>query len=383
MSGEDSEVIGILTFYWADDYGGMLQAYALKRQLELLGEKAEFIPYAPVRLTGRYWLCPLWAERKDSGLHYFFHRYLFKQNLLLGRSYWRRRRMMRAFRYRYLTKRLPVRSVKYLSLQPYQTVFVGSDQVWNPDITIDLDDAYIGNIPRRGDCRLIAYGASLGGNPLLADERKKFARHVCGFSAVSVREETDVPRIERLLGRKVWNVLDPVLLLGRAEWEKVSKRYTCEGAIVVCTTQPDELLLDYVRSLSKDSGRKIISLSRPSNLSGHFRDGKAIPEIDVRIESGPAEFLGYIRSAYCVLTNSFHAMAFSILWEKPFLCFRHSTRSARQEDLLRKLGLLSHLVGPDKPGNVMEIWSGTDWKQVRRRLAEARELSRRYIIENM
>ena len=130
-------MIGILTFYWADDYGGMLQAYALKRQLELLGEKAEFIPYAPVRLTGRYWLCPLWAERKDSGLHYFFHRYLFKQNLLLGRSYWRRRRMMRAFRYRYLTKRLPVRSVKYLSLQPYQTVFVGSDQVWNPDITIE------------------------------------------------------------------------------------------------------------------------------------------------------------------------------------------------------------------------------------------------------
>ena len=47
-------MVGILTFHWADDYGAMLQAYALKRQLELLGERAELIPYAPVKLTGRY-----------------------------------------------------------------------------------------------------------------------------------------------------------------------------------------------------------------------------------------------------------------------------------------------------------------------------------------
>lgn len=376
-------MIGILTFYWADDYGGMLQAYALKRQLELLGERAECIPYAPVRLTGRYWLCPLYVDRKDGELQYFFQRRLLKWNLSLGLDHWRRRRLMRTFRHRYLTRKLPIRSVRGISLSPYQTVFVGSDQIWNPDITVGLDDAYIGNIPRKGDCRLVSYGASLGGNPLSADERRKFAQYVGSFFAVSLREQTEVSRIEQLLGKKVWNVLDPVLLLERTEWERILKRDTGGEAIVLCTTERDEALLEYAFSLSKDSGKKIISLSRPSLLSRRFHDGKDIPGIEVCIACGPAEFLGYIQSAYCVLTNSFHAMAFSILWEKPFLAFRHNIRSIRQEDLLRKLGLLSHLAGADKPGDVMEIWTGTDWEQVRTRLTKEREVSRRFIMDNI
>ena len=53
-------MIGILTFFWADDYGAMLQAYALKHYLEKMsGRNVKIIPYAPVKLTGRYWLYPV------------------------------------------------------------------------------------------------------------------------------------------------------------------------------------------------------------------------------------------------------------------------------------------------------------------------------------
>ena len=211
-------MVGILTFHWADDYGAMLQAYALKRQLELLGERAELIPYAPVKLTGRYWLCPVCADRRPEGLHYYLNRYMLARHLSMGGSFWRRRQKMRAFRRTYLTARPSIRRAADISLAPYKTVFVGSDQVWNPDITVDLDDAYVGGIPRRGDCRLAAYAASLGGNPLLPEDREKLAKCVGGgFSAVSLRERTDADWVEKLIGRPVRDVLDPVLLLDRAE----------------------------------------------------------------------------------------------------------------------------------------------------------------------
>ena len=373
--------IGILTFHWADDCGAMLQAYALRRRLELLGERAEIIPYAPVKLTGRYWLCPLWAVPGEGGLRCSFQWNLFKQNLLLGRQYFARRRHMRAFRHRYLTPRLPIRGAEKISLFPYKTVLIGSDQVWNPDITVDLDDAYIGNIPRRGSCRLVSYGASLGGNSLSPEQRQAFSRYVGEFSAVSLREQADTAWVGRLLGRQVRSVLDPVLLLERPEWERIAKDFGVGDAVVLYLTEPNEALLRCARALSAYLGKRIVSLSRPPYLSERFQDGKPVPGVDIRADAGPAEFLGCLRDACCVLTNSFHATSFSILLEKPFLTFPHSTRNLRLEDLLRKLGLLSHLTETDRPDGAMEIWTGTDWDQVRARLAAEREASVRFLME--
>ena len=94
--------------------------------------------------------------------------------------------------------------------------------------------------------------------------------------------------------------------------------------------------------------------------------------------------MGYIRNAFCVITNSFHGTALSILFEKPFLTYCQSTRDIRQKDLLKSLGLTSHLLDleeePEPP--VEEIWASTDWEQVRAQLFEERERSRRFIDEN-
>lgn len=376
-------VIGILTFHWADDCGGMLQAYALKRRLELLGQEAEFLPYAPVKLTGRYWLCPLWAVRTGDGLRYAFQLRALIWNLLLGPCFFTRRRRMRAFRRRYLTAASPVRRAEDLSLLPYQTVLVGSDQVWSPDITGDLDDAYVGNIPRRGGCRLVSYGASLGGNPLPPEYEEKFIRYVSGFDAVSLREETSADYVGRLLGRETRTVLDPVLLLERSEWERAARDPGGGDAIVLYVTEPNEALVRCAYGLSQRLGKPIISLSYASLLSRDFRRRKCAPGIDVRTGCGPAEFLGYLRNACCVLTNSFHGTAFSVLLEKPFLAFPHSAKNARLRDLLEKLGLSSHLLETSRPEEALALWAATDWAPVRARLAAEREASIRFLAENI
>lgn len=375
-------MVGILTFHWADDYGAMLQAYALKRQLELMGEQVEFVPYAPVKLTGRYRLIPICVRLQNGELRYYIHRYMAKRNLLMGGAFWVRRWNMRTFRRTYLTAQRPVRSVDRLSLLKYRTVFVGSDQVWNPEITVGLDDAYIGSIPQRGECRLAAYGASLGGASLSEADRKKFAACVgSSFSAISLREQTDAAGVEQMLGRSVSSVLDPVLLLDRPEWEKIGKTPGEQGYILLYLTEFSLPLLHCAQALSRQTGREIISVSKPAVL--RLGGAGAIQGISERAEGGPAELLGWLQNAHYVLTNSFHGTAFSVLLEKSFLSFRHSTRSVRQEDLLHNLGLDSHLVEEAQPDRARAIWASTDWEEVRARLREERESSRRFILENI
>lgn len=375
-------MVGILTFHWADDYGAMLQAYALKRQLELLGEEVELVPYAPLKLTGRYRLIPICAEYRNGKLRYFVHRYMAKQNLLMGRAFWERRWNMRQFRRAYLTPRRAVKSAEKISLQKYKTVFVGSDQVWNPEITVGLDDAYTGSIPQRGSCRLAAYGASMGGAALSEADRRKFAAHVGnGFSAVSLREKIDVESVEQMLGRSITDVLDPVLLLDHSEWERIGKAPSEQGYILLYLTEFNLPLLRCAQALSRQTGGKLISVSKPTVLRSGGAD--AIQGIEERAEGGPAEFFGWLQNADCVLTNSFHGTAFSVLLEKDFLSFRHNTRSVRQEDLLCKLGLEACLVEEVRPDEARAIWANTDWGAARACLRRERERSKRFILENI
>lgn len=368
-------MIGILTFHWADDYGALLQAYALKHRLEELAGDVEIIPYAPVKLTGRYWLCPAYAQLVNGKLHFHLRRHVLKQNLTLGGSFLARRRRMRSFRRKYLTAARPVRRADRLSLEPYEAVFVGSDQVWNPDITVDLDDAYVGNIPRRGKCRLISYGASISGHVFSPPEVEKLRRFAGdGFAGISLRERADAERLEQLLGREVRDVLDPVLLVEPSHWRSLARPPVEEGYILLYLTQPHESLIRCARALSARLGKKLISLSPP----WYFGETGAV---ESQIGSGPAEFLGYIQNAGCVLTNSFHATAFSALLEKPFLTFRHRERNIRLYELLHGLGLDDLLVEDVPADEVLPLWASVDWDGTRQRLKDKRETSETFILE--
>ena len=94
-------------------------------------------------------------------------------------------------------------------------------------------------------------------------------------------------------------------------------------------------------------------------------------------QAGPQEFLGYIHHAECVVTNSFHGIAFSIIFEKRFIGFLHETRGERTRNILKICGLEDRLYeerGGDSYGRG-EIC----WEDVRRRTAEAVRHSKIYL----
>lgn len=369
-------MIGMLTFHWADDYGALLQAYALKRRLEALGGETEVIPYAPVKLTGRYWFCPVYARAEGGAIRYKPWGYLLRRNLALGMDFWVRRRRMARFRRRYLTAKPPVRRADKISLAGYEAVFVGSDQVWNPDITVDLDDAYIGNVPGREGCRWVSYAASASGHAFTRDEEEKLRRFVGGgFAGISLRERGDARRLEELLGRKVWDVLDPALLVEASHWRELAeppKDGEGEEYILLYLTEPHEGLMRCARALSARLGKKLVALGQPRHLGW-------AGDVNVRAGIGPEEFVGYLDRAGWVLTNSFHATAFSVLFEKPFLTFRHRQRGIRLEELLEGLGLGSLLVEEAGEDEALSLWEKADWAEARRRLEEKRAASQRFI----
>ena len=368
---------GLLTFHWADDCGGMLQAYALKRYLELQGEEAVFLPYAPRKLTGRYWWAPLIATQQQGRIRYQVPLLWWGGNALRGTGFWRRRRLMRRFRRQYLTTRPPVRRAEQLSLAGLRCLFVGSDQVWNPAITVGLDDAYLGELPGKETCRIASYAASMGGDRLPEDCRARFARQVGeNFAAVSVREESAVPFVAELLGREPACVLDPTLLLDREEWERVAVPPKEERYLLVYATQRNTEMAEEIRAFAREQGLRAIQLSAQ-------RWWEITAGVESRDAVGPAEFVGYFRNAACVITNSFHGTVFSILFRRPFLTFCHTTRGARMGDLLNKLGLLERLATGEIESDRRRLAAPTDWEGAAERLTAARQQSEAFIARQL
>ncbi|MCI9127773.1 MAG: polysaccharide pyruvyl transferase family protein [Eubacterium sp.] len=370
-------MIGILTFYWADDYGAMLQAYALKHYLEKTSNKqVRIIPYAPVKFTGRYWLCPIVASYVDGEMKYSFLINRFKRNMSFLYQFLKRRKNMRAFRCSYLTRKLVIRRADGISLKKYSCVFVGSDQVWNPEITVGLDDAYMGNIKRKGNCKIISYGASFGGDMLKEEYILDFKTSVNNnFAAVSLREKSAVPFVSRILQRSVSDVLDPTLLLEQKEWEQLGKLPYEQGYILFIYTEYNKEMVQYLQDLSVILKKKVIQLSMP--WPGQNEDW-----IDIKIEGGPSEFIGYFQNASYVVTNSFHGMVFSVLMEKQFLVFKHSSKNARIENFLKKVDLESRLIKEQEPAKRELIMNRIDWKYVKQLLEKEKKFSIKFIQEN-
>lgn len=370
-------MIGLLTFHWADDYGAMLQAYGLKQYLFGLGEEVELLPYAPCKLTARYGWAPLWVWREGGQLRYRLHRSWWKRNVLLGGAFWARKRAMRRFRRQYLTRHRPVRRAEQLSLRGYRCVVVGSDQVWNPQITIDLDAAYTGQLPGREGCRLVAYAASLGNGNLEEPEWATLARRVReNFAAVSVRERQVAPLLQARCGREIADVVDPTLLLTRSQWENIALPPPEKGYILLYHTERSEPLMQYAQQLARQSGRQVLDISFPIRV----KPGEAILP---RIRGGPAEFVGYVQNAACVLTNSFHGLVFSLQFEKPFLVFQHNTGNTRLADLLGKLGLTGRMVSGDSSPAPGSVWQPINWAAVGQRLEEERRRSGEFLRKNV
>lgn len=245
----------------------------------------------------------------------------------------------------------------------------GSDQLWNPKFPMVSDVDFLQFAHKEQN---IAISASIGIAELSSDEESKFRERLKNFKAISVREKQAKELIEPLCDIKIDVLLDPTLMLGAKQWQKIENRVkTPEKYIVV-------YLLDY-------KGReKVMSvLEKAYNLD--------IPEIVWILDKkhpeyywyGPSEFLYVIHNADAVFTDSFHGTVFSVIFERKVWVFerKHNgySMNSRITSLVDTLGLPYNII----INNDLDINNDIDFSIVKKNLKREQEKFENYLVSNL
>ena len=365
--------VGIITFHCSNNFGAMLQAFALKTYLQQSGIKTDLVRYEPPFMTGRHWWFPyVPIEGRKKRLEW--EKKAWKSHLRMGMDFFRQRANYNRFKRKYLIRRFQRKLLfsGQLKWLPYSCYVVGSDQIWNPDITYGLRKAYFGAFDNKRKKRVIAYAASLGGAALAEQHKQEFSGLVRRVDTISVREEEAISYVENCSQKKVISVLDPVFLLEKESWQQVEKVPDRKGYVLVYTAEWNKELQEYALALAKEKNLPAVIL----------RASKWGEDVGFEADyiSGPSEFLGYIHNADYVVTNSFHAIAFSIIYQKKFLAFLHSNRGARIRNILHIHELEGRLYNKEEN---TQIDAAVNWDRVIERTRESVKLTKDFLQENI
>lgn len=311
----------ILTFQFAHNYGALLQAYALKQYLKIQGIDGEITPYYPDWAQSEYAISPF-----AKGIPP-------RRRVRLALQYWKRKEQSEIFD-KFISEELDAGDTfsserelkKWLEMHEY--VICGSDQIWNNSITGDSGAYYA------KDCNVkkISYAASLGTTKLNKIQERNVIDYLPLFSAISVREPGAAVQLARILHKEIQVVMDPVFLLNKNEWKKLSRPVNVDSDyLFLYFLRENEKLLECAKKYAEENGLKIYEV-HPTLATKH-NGCKRLKNV------GPKEFIWLIENASCVCTNSFHATAFSTIFRKKLIHIPNSKSPERTTSLLERVGI--------------------------------------------
>ena len=252
-------------------------------------------------------------------------------------------------------------------------VFItGSDQVWNKNMVGELSDIYTLNFdyPK---AKKISYAASVGDNSLIAKNKDEYISKISQIDYISVREEDTRNELVKVIDNNINVVLDPTLLLKKDEWEKVISHLNKEKEkyIFAYVVTPDDEYIRIVKDLSEKTDLPVVfcGIKNPG-----FKK-----TLKTMYTEGPLEFVNYIKNAEYIVTTSFHATVFSIIFNKKFFIIPHSKTGARVTNLLDKLGIKGRSFKTYEEYKNTNYNIETNWTEVNKKLNEEREKSMKWL----
>lgn len=287
--------IGILTFHFSNNYGAVLQCYALKTMLETLGYEVIIINRLPNR--------PKLFKR----IYYFFAKFLFKQNNLSGWQYFNdeRKKLLSPLTDKYYS----THQIKLCLKLNFDAVIVGSDQVWRYDNRFADNNYFLDFIDEKQypNIKKIAYAASFGLDSWSGDI-DCVSNLLRQFNCISVRENSGVKICNDIFHIDAIKVLDPTFLLN-------IEHYPCINAV-----KYNKNVVSYFLGSDKENlVSQTLTLCNKKNIS--YLDLYSLGEYDIEIIKHHitiTDWLSYIKNSDFIITNSYHAMVFAILFHKKF-----------------------------------------------------------------
>ena len=311
--------IGILTLPLQDNYGGLLQNFAVQKVLQQMGHEAITIDYMKTPTP------PLWRYVK-SWIKTILLLCIGKQRKFIKYTHAGERNLQNE---KFLslhinkTKTYYTYDTKILKQNKINTLIVGSDQVWRPKYNYRIENSFLDFCKNLNNLKRIAYAASFGVDEweYTAKQTKKCTSLAKKFDAISVREDSGKTLCNKFLGVEATTVLDPTLLLDKDVYCKICKDIPIKN---------EKFLAAYVLDKNEATYKECESIAQKYNLTLKFF------EADSKASLSIPEWLSMFRDASYVVTDSFHGTVFSIIFNKKFKCLYNKSRgSARFETLLK------------------------------------------------
>lgn len=200
------------------------------------------------------------------------------------------------------------------ALKEYDLFITGSDQVWHPAA---VNDAYLLNFVQ-GKPK-ISYAASLSVDSLTPQDEERMRQAIEDYTAISVREESAVSLLQPLAKQPVVWVLDPVFLLSKEEWSSFPCDINIEKKYLLCYFLGGD---KKARRLAKEYAKKYdLQLVNIAYASGEYNQADRMFGDMKLTDVSPTDFVALIKNAELIFTDSFHAMAYSLIFEKNYFVF--------------------------------------------------------------
>lgn len=358
-----------ITCHEVYNHGASLQEYALLQFLNSHDHEAESVDYKPYYLSGHFDL--------NVVSNPIFDKPLLKQLYLLlklpGRlSDLKRKKAFDLFSKKYI----PTGKLRYETNEDLKTnlpeadAFIcGSDQIWNSFFQNGKDPAfYLNFVPQ--DKLKISYAASFATDTISEDVKPLVKQNVAKLNAVGVRESSGVNILNELGIHNAVQVLDPVFLLEAEHWKNTFVRKIEGKYLFIYDFDSNPLIKKIALHLKKEEGYKIVTV----NKNMDYADKNYFLE-------GPEQFLSLVYYSSFNITNSFHALAFSLIFNKQFVVINRTDKiNTRMRDLLDMLGLEKHLVS-----NYEKFLERKDinYDDVNKKVEDKKEFSKNFLLNNL
>lgn len=372
--------IGILTFQASENCGSMLQAYALRETLSRkFSEDVEIINYANFVSRSMYGYVDM--RPKKSAIKHNIN------NIKHFKALKESKKWYSEFSKKYLVKSaLYCKDIKSLTKisNKYDMIIAGGDQIWNVRCA-DAGKEFFLNFTKDNQVKKVAFSPSLGGANInkYADDTNIYKQMLSDFEKISVREPNGKKWLEELTGVNVPIIADPTLLLTPEEWctwlpvPEFPEKYIFNYAFYHNHPATNKAL----QKISEITGLPVIVIDYKS-YDLYRLDEYGINKCEM---SGPLAFLGLMKNASLILTQSFHGTLFAALFNRAFWSYNwegmHNPDDDRAVAILEQFGLGDRYKMIDEIGDMSKdkILKPIPYGEVNERIEELRKEAMEYI----
>ncbi|WP_165040328.1 polysaccharide pyruvyl transferase family protein [Dysgonomonas sp. ZJ709] len=375
--------IGILTLPISTNYGGILQAYALQMVLKKMGHDTWLINRRRTPISSRYYIIEKSKQCIKKCLFGSGWPVLSEKERILQEQ------MTSQYTRPFIEKNIQPQTIVYdtsdklrmVTDYKFDAYVVGSDQVWRPEYTSCIYDFFLGFLRETESAKRISYAASFGLETwaFTPKQTKKCKCLSKLFTAISVREAAAVSMCEKYFGVNAVHVLDPTMLLSDKDYLQLLsciETKSDSGGLLSYILDRTELKNSVVEKISNTFGYQSFEVnSRTEDVYATLED-RIAPPVENWIR-------GFFNAKY-VITDSFHACVFAILFNKPFIVYGNRDRGmVRFTSLLSKFNLEDRLITSLGELTEDKITRHIEWSEVNDILNKERAFSLSFLSQSL